>query len=201
MIKILKQQNELQPWLWVQKYHDCFHGYAASRLNDSQTAEDVVQETFLAGIKSADSFRGDSLESTWLSSILRNKTVDVIRKRGRQRSAKLASDEGAVNSFSEDQCRHVIGASFAASPSKAMADTEFMNLVRDAVSQLPKNQADVFRLHELERLEPEEVCDRLDISRGNLWVRLRRARVGLANHVSDKLDHVDSGRHLQSAML
>ncbi len=192
MIKILKQQNELQPWLWVQKYHDCFHGYAASRLNDSQAAEDVVQETFLAGIKFADSFRGNSLESTWLSSILRNKTVDVIRKRGRQKSSQPASDEGEVNSFSEDQCRHVIGASFAVSPSKAMADTEVLDLVRDAVAHLPKKQADVFRLYELDPLEPEEVCDRLDISRGNLWVRLRRARVGLANHVSDKLAHAET---------
>ena len=75
------ENNKLDPRDWVQKYGDIFYQYAMRRLNDAQAAEDVVQETFLAAIKSSVNFRGDSLDPTWLSSILRKKTVDVIRKR------------------------------------------------------------------------------------------------------------------------
>ena len=96
------------------------------RLNDSQAAEDVVQETFLAAIRCSNSFRGDSLESTWLSSILRNKTVDVIRKQERRRNANLGLDATEVDDFSENECRDIIGASFSASPLKAMIDTELI---------------------------------------------------------------------------
>ena len=181
------ESTKLNPRLWVQKYGDIFYQYALGRLNDSQTAEDVVQETFLAAIKSSINFRGDSLESTWLSSILRKKTIDVIRKRERRRRTQPISDGAEVNNYSEDQCLEVIGASFSMSPSKAMADAEFMNLVQTCLAGLPKNQADVFVLRELEQLEPEVICELLEISRKNLWVRLYRARVALAKCITEKL--------------
>ena len=186
--------NQLDPRFWVEKYGDIFYQYAIRRLNNAQAAEDVVQETFLAAMKSSVNFRGDSLESTWLSSILRKKTVDVIRKRERQRKVQPVVDGAELNDFSEDQCLQVIGASFSISPSKAMTDEELLKLVETSLANLPKNQADVFVLRELEQLEPEAICALLDISRKNLWVRLYRARVALAKSISLKLADDESAK-------
>ena len=188
------ENRNLEPRLWVQKYGDLFYQYALRRLNDRQAAEDVVQETFLAAIKASVNYRGDALESTWLSSIMRKKTIDVIRKRERARNNRSVSDVAEVNNVTEDQCLDVIGASFAMAPSKAMADAEFMKLVRDTLKRLPKNQADVFVLRELEQLEPEVICELLNISRKNLWVRLYRARVALARYISEKLADDDQAK-------
>lgn len=188
------ENRNLEPRLWVQKYGDLFYQYALRRLNDRQAAEDVVQETFLAAIKASVNYRGDALESTWLSSIMRKKTIDVIRKRERARNNRSVSDVAEVNNVTEDQCLDVIGASFAMAPSKAMADAEFMKLVRDTLKRLPKNQADVFMLRELEQLEPEVICELLNISRKNLWVRLYRARVALARYISEKLADDDQAK-------
>ena len=188
------ENRNLEPRLWVQKYGDLFYQYALRRLNDRQAAEDVVQETFLAAIKASVNYRGDALESTWLSSIMRKKTIDVIRKRERARKNRSVSDVAEVNNVTEDQCLDVIGASFAMAPSKAMADAEFMKLVRDTLKRLPKNQADVFVLRELEQLEPEVICELLNISRKNLWVRLYRARVALARYISEKLADDDQAK-------
>ena len=186
--------NQLDPRFWVEKYGDIFYQYAIRRLNNAQAAEDVVQETFLAAMKSSVNFRGDSLESTWLSSILRKKTIDVIRKRERQRKVQPVVDGAELNDFSEDQCLQVIGASFSISPSKAMTDEELLKLVETSLANLPKNQADVFVLRELEQLEPEAICELLDISRKNLWVRLYRARVALAKSISLKLADDESAK-------
>ena len=188
------ENRNLEPRLWVQKYGDLFYQYALRRLNDRQAAEDVVQETFLAAIKASVNYRGDALESTWLSSIMRKKTIDVIRKRERARNNRSVSDVAEVNNVTEDQCLDVIGASFAMAPSKAMADAEFMKLVRDTLKRLPKNQADVFMLRELEQLEPEIICELLSISRKNLWVRLYRARVALAKYLSEQLAEDDRAK-------
>lgn len=188
------ENRNLEPRLWVQKYGDLFYQYALRRLNDRQAAEDVVQETFLAAIKASVNYRGDALESTWLSSIMRKKTIDVIRKRERARKNRSVSDVAEVNNVAEDQCLDVIGASFAMAPSKAMADAEFMKLVRDTLKRLPENQADVFVLRELEQLEPEVICELLNISRKNLWVRLYRARVALARYISEKLADDDQAK-------
>ena len=88
----------------------------------------------------------------------------------------------------------MIGASFSMSPSKAMSDEEFMNLVQASLANLPKNQAHVFVLRELEQLEPEAICELLGISRKNLWVRLYRARTGLAKCISEKLADDDRAK-------
>ena len=181
------ENSKLDPRLWVQKYGDLFYRYALRRLNDRQAAEDVVQETFLAAIKSSVNFRGESLESTWLSSIMRKKTIDVIRKRERARNRRSVTDGAEVNNVTEDQCLAVIGASFPIAPSKAMSDAEFRDEVQNCLSCIPKNQADVFMLRELEQLEPETICEALSISRKNLWVRLYRARIALAKCITEKL--------------
>ena len=97
------ENRNLEPRLWVQRYGDLFYQYALRRLNDRQAAEDVVQETFLAAIKASVNYRGDSLESTWLSSIMRKKTIDVIRKRDRARNSCLVSGAAEINNVSEDQ--------------------------------------------------------------------------------------------------
>ena len=102
------ENRNLEPRLWVQKYGDLFYQYALRRLNDRQAAEDVVQETFLAAIKASVNYRGDALESTWLSSIMRKKTIDVIRKRERARNNRSVSDVAEVNNVTEDQCLDVI---------------------------------------------------------------------------------------------
>lgn len=189
------KNEKLDPRRWVEKYGDVFFQYALRRLNDTQAAEDVVQDTFLAAIKSSIHFRGEAQESTWLSSILRRKTVDVIRTREHRRKARMSSVGTDLNDFAADQCQHVVGASFSMAPSQAMSDQEFRDLVQDCLGGLPQNQADVFVMRELEQRKPEEICEILEISRKNLWVRLYRARVALANCISDRLDFSESQRN------
>lgn len=52
---------------------------------DQNDAEDVLQETMLAAMRSLHRFRDDSSLSTWLYAIARNKISDQIRQRQRLR--------------------------------------------------------------------------------------------------------------------
>ncbi len=69
--------------VWVEKYGDYLYNYAYSRLREETAAEDAVQETFLAALKSREKYAGISSERTWLTGILKHKIVDSIRKRFR----------------------------------------------------------------------------------------------------------------------
>ena len=73
-----------KPETWVDKYGDLLYRYALSRIKDPSTAEDLVQETFLAALKARRTFRGRSSARTWLIAILKHKIVDHIRKRVRE---------------------------------------------------------------------------------------------------------------------
>src|SRR5512143_1450812 len=54
------------------------------RVRDRATAQDLVQETFLAALKAAHNFAGRSTERAWLFGILRNKLADHYRLRSRE---------------------------------------------------------------------------------------------------------------------
>ena len=66
----------LQTDKWIDNYADYLFNYAVTRVNDSEIAKDLVQETFFAGVKSAKNFEGKSTERTWLVSILNRKIID-----------------------------------------------------------------------------------------------------------------------------
>src|SRR4051794_6980988 len=72
------------PERWVDEHGDTLFRYALMRLRDPIKAEDLVQETFLAALKS--NFAGKSSEQSWLIGILKNKVIDHFRKAGRETS-------------------------------------------------------------------------------------------------------------------
>ncbi|MDB5022316.1 MAG: sigma-70 family polymerase sigma factor, partial [Mucilaginibacter sp.] len=73
--------NRPDPHRWVEAYADYLYAYAIARINDQEQAKDLVQETFLAALEKVNTFEGKSSERTWLTAILRNKIVDVYRKK------------------------------------------------------------------------------------------------------------------------
>ncbi|NNC46798.1 MAG: RNA polymerase sigma factor, partial [Winogradskyella sp.] len=74
------EQQKLNPNLWVDLYSDYLFNYSISRVSDRAIAQDLVQETFLAGLKSMLNFKGEASERTWLISILKRKIIDHYRK-------------------------------------------------------------------------------------------------------------------------
>ena len=66
----------LQPDKWIDNYADYLYNYAVVRVNDSDLAKDLVQDTFIAALKSAKNFQGKSTERTWLVSILKRKVIE-----------------------------------------------------------------------------------------------------------------------------
>src|ERR1700744_1714788 len=93
---MITENHLLNPHQWVATHADYLYAYAISRINDEEQAKDVVQETFLAALEKVNSFEGKSSERTWLTAILRNKIVDVYRKK----SSGLISPD-AVNAEQE----------------------------------------------------------------------------------------------------
>jgi len=47
----MKGPLEINPDDWVDEYGDALFGFALARVQDRETAEDIVQETFLAAMQ------------------------------------------------------------------------------------------------------------------------------------------------------
>ncbi|HIF01665.1 MAG TPA: sigma-70 family RNA polymerase sigma factor [Planctomycetes bacterium] len=172
------------PERWVDEYGDYLYRYAWSRLRDANAADEVVQETFLAGIRFQDRFTGEGAERAWLLGILKRKLVDHIRMRNRYDRDGSYEDTNDPSAQLFDQKGNWRAESFAtATPEGQLESKEIWDVVKDCLQHIPKGQADVFSLSVMEEMDSDQICSELGITPSNLWVRLHRARLALAKCV------------------
>lgn len=175
----------LEPEEWVDAYGDDFYRYARALLRDPGSAEEVVQETFLAGIQYHAEFAGNGCQRAWLLRILKRKVVDVVRSRTRLRQSREYEPDPTALLFDQNG-RWKPGAFASIRPDYQAESSELWAIVRTCLELLPAGQADVFMLSAMEGMEYQEICKELKISVSNFWVRLHRARLSLAKCVSSK---------------
>ncbi len=191
--RITESKRTDDPISWVDAYGDFLYRYALSRIADPSVAEDLVQETFLAALKSRDNFQGRSSTRTWLIAILKHKIVDHLRKRAREQ----ASDK--VEALSDAAAQSAIDGEFKAdghwrhrpskwlvNPMKVYEQKEFMDVLYSCLADLPQRQADTFMMREIDGYSTEEICKALNISATNSWVLLYRARMMLRRCIENK---------------
>ena len=171
---------------WVDSHADYLFNFAVGQLRDPIVAEDLVQETFLAAVKSQNNFSGRSSERTWLVGILRHKINDHLRRHCREQARRV--DPLPINDEEHREesvlWLHDIAAECQL-PSRRMELGEFRESLELALGKLPPRLAQVFQLYAVEERSNREVCEQLDISERNLWVMLHRGRVQLRKHLSE----------------
>lgn len=175
----------LDPERWVDDHGDYLFHYALSRLRDQTRAEDFVQETLLAALKSHERFQGRSSERSWLTGILKNKILDHFRKAGRETSfTDLSFYEEEENKTFEypgfaDHWTPSLAPNDWSGASDSMDKEEFWKAFNGCTSKLPQRIAQVFLMREVDEVSGDEICATLNISQSNLWVMLHRARLAL----------------------
>jgi RNA polymerase sigma-70 factor (ECF subfamily) len=164
---------------WMDQYGDALFRFAVIRVKDRGIAEDLVQETFLAALKSKEQFKGQSSEKTWLFSILKHKVIDHFRKNKPDRFGKeILQEAGSLETFFNAKgAWHIRPEHWSADPGKAQEIKEFLDYFYKCLAELPRRNADAFVYREIDGLSTEEICKLLDISATNCWVMLYRARM------------------------
>jgi RNA polymerase sigma-70 factor (ECF subfamily) len=180
------KKNTLDSNKWIDKYADYLYNYSISRVNNSDLAKDLVQETFFAGLKSANNFEGRATERTWLVSILKRKIIDHYRKinsaKG-QAEVRMNFYEDGENEGSWLEER--VPQSWDNSVEKKLENTELKSQLEICMDRLPEKYAMVFKMKTIQEFETAEICKELDITASNLWVILHRARVQLRKCMED----------------
>ena len=166
---------------WLIEHGDYLYRFALSRLRDSHLAEDVVQETFLAAIKS-ESFAGQSSPRTWLTGILKHKIIDLMRKKNRETVVSDLIDESENYSADDffDAAGHWIDKPQKWDmPEDMMEQKQFLGVLQSCIDKLPPKLANLFMLRDVHETDNDEICKDLNITPTNAWVMLYRARMGL----------------------
>ena len=180
---------------WVDKYADYLYSYALYRVSDVGSAEDLVQETFAAALKARESYRGESSEKTWLTSILKNKILDFFRKSYREGTRQLDDPDSfsADQFFDNNDNWSIKPRKWQMNPHSALETSEFMGIIHKCLEMINPKQADAFRLREIDQADTEEICKVLNISATNFWVLMHRARLFMRRCLETKWFNPETG--------
>lgn len=170
----------------VEKYHGRLKRLARMFVSTDASAEEVVQDTWVAVLDGLASFEERSALGTWISRILVNraKTKGVREARTTPFSAMGDGDESAEELSVVDAARFNANGKWSAppirwedeTPEKLVGNQQAMVLLEVELRQLPERQRVIVVLRDTLGWTAEEVCSALEINETNQRVLLHRAR-------------------------
>ena len=172
------------PLQWLAEHGDALFGFAMRRVQRHDVAEDLVQDTLLAGFQSFSKFDGRSGVRTWLIGILKNKIIDhyrreVRRETNERKESKQPQFVGQERLFRKNgQWIEKLGA-WSNRPEDHVERDEFWRTFNYCLGKMPAALKAVFVLREMDSVDTASVCEQLDITEANAAVRLYRARINL----------------------
>lgn len=182
--QLLKGLKASEPFAYealVRQFHSPMKQFAM-RMIDEFSAEECVQEAFLAVVRKIDSFQGRSSLKTWLLAITANQVKTRLRKTVRETSLDtLVSDGGFPDElFTEDG--HWATPPFeskAGSPEELMSYEAFRKCLDKTLLKLPENQRSAIELTDFTGIPLEAVSDILGLSSSNVRVLIHRGRAAI----------------------
>lgn len=164
MFRLSREKNRLEDWASFESealpFHVDLYRLAKWLLRDQTEAEDLVQETFVAALRSYHRFEKGTNCRAWLIKIM----YYTLNKRRRSASRlRLVSD-------ADEQ----IAETFAVEAPKPqnLIETE----VLDALKNLPQHYQEVVILSDVEDMTYKEIAGALSIPTGTVMSRLHRGR-------------------------
>jgi RNA polymerase sigma-70 factor (ECF subfamily) len=140
--------------------------FAQRKLRDPLMAEDVVHDVFEAVLSGRAVFAGRAALRSWLTAVLKNKIVDMVRRSVGFESFEEDGEESGALAVECPQPR----------PDEIAEQHQLLMLALQRIEALPPGLRDAMRLRVLEDQSTEDVCRELGISEENLFVRIHRAR-------------------------
>lgn len=150
-------------------------------VGDSDAAEDVLQETFLAAWRGASSFRGPGSARSWLLSIARRAALRQGRKRAGEPRNSASLDAVPLDVLARE-------AGWGNDPSGEERRLEVKELVEAGFAHLAPEDREILLLRDLEGFSGEETAALLGLSLPAVKSRLHRARLRFMTRIRE-LDH------------
>lgn len=159
---------------------EALHTFAYHLALDDDTANDLVQDTYLKAFRFIEQYDRGTNAKAWLFKILKNAFINEYRRKKRQpvhvdfedvRIGQDTEDAGSTDSYvdlREDLFHYLIG-----------------DEVSQAINAMPVEFRTVILLCDVEDFSYEEIAAILDIPIGTVRSRLHRAR----NTLKEKLAH------------
>jgi RNA polymerase sigma-70 factor (ECF subfamily) len=148
--------------VWYEEHGEAVYNYVRFQVAEPDAAEDIVADTFLRAIRSANRYDENRAGArTWLIAIARNLIQDYRRRARVRQYVPL----GTMGDLVED----------APSPEERLLHKEEVGRLLDALAGLGDDDREIVSLRYGSGLDGREVAGMLGISEANVRTRLWRA--------------------------
>ena len=163
-----------------EKYQDRVFGLAMQIVQQTQDAEEVLQQTFLKVVEHIDELREDVRFTAWLMRIATNQALSLLRHRVSSPNIQLVEDNGDASYPSNDASDNFVTQKTLSlwqdTPDRIAARREIGQKLAETISSLDSKYSLVLLLRDFEGLSTQETAEALQISPGNVKARLLRAK-------------------------
>jgi len=173
--------------LLVDRHERPVFNFILQRCGTRQEAEELLQETFLRVVRSADTYEAEAKFTTWLYTIARNLCIDRARRNEGYTEVSLDNPVGDE----EDGETYVdrLADEDANSASVDHDRKRFRHEIEEALEELPEKQRDVFVLREFSGLKYREIAEVVDAAVPTVKSRMRYALESLRGHLAEYRGH------------
>ena len=198
LVERLRNRDERAFEALVEAFYPLMLRLARQYCSSRAVAEEVVQEAWVGVLKGIDRFEGRSSLKTWVMRIVVN---TAMTRSGREaRSVPFSAFAGDDDESAVDAERfrgpddafpghwNAYPRDWRTLPEGTLQAKETVDVVREAIDELPPMQRVVILLRDVEGWPAEEVCEALELSEGNQRVLLHRARSAVRKRLEGYLD-------------
>lgn len=168
---------------WISHYGDSMYSWAYYKTGSKETAEDLVQDTFLSAFNSFDKYKPESNAKTWLYTILNNKIIDYYRASSTQKTVNQTSLQKTTledeNFDSNGMWNKTYKPLWSNTEEHLLDNPQFLEVLALCIDQLPKKWKNVVLGKYIHHKKGSQICQDLDITSSNLWQMAHRAKLQL----------------------
>ena len=158
----------------VETYQERIINICFAFTHNRQDAEDVAQDVFIEIFQSIHDFRGEAKLGTWINRIAINRSLDLLRKKKREkRTAQLRSLLAMTGSAEEPPAQE------NSLPDYSVEQKERAQILYKAVKSLPENQGIAITLSKYQDYDNSEIAEIMGITLSAVVSLLHRARKNL----------------------
>lgn len=159
----MEKHPESEYYSIVEQYQDMVSRFISATVKNPWVSEDLTQETFIKAYMRIDSLKEISKIKSWLMRIAYNLCLDHFKTASSNRTDSLAGIEDMLSS-------EILPLG------KQLEQTEMSRCIQEKMFLLPSSYRTILCLFDIAGLSHAEIAEVLDITTGNVKVRLHRAR-------------------------
>ncbi|HCL28473.1 MAG TPA: RNA polymerase subunit sigma-24 [Candidatus Latescibacteria bacterium] len=172
----------------VRRYGIPLNNFVCRFVGDRETAEDIVQETFLRCLRHKHQYPAIEQVSTWLYTIAGNLAKTELRRRKRWHWVAIgpSGDDEERTPFFEPVAADLL-------PGEFTDARKVRSSVVDAIGDLPSEFREAVKLRDLDGLSYDEIAKIIDCPVGTVKSRVNRGRLRLQKRLRNLADEFISG--------